>query len=31
MSAVLAVTPVADVLLDLFVVLLAAKVGDELF
>jgi regulator of RNase E activity RraA len=31
MSAVLAVTPVADVLLDLFVVLLAAKLGDELF
>ncbi len=30
-SLVLAVTPVADVLLDLFVVLLAAKAGDELF
>ena len=31
MNVVLAVTPVADVLLDLFVVLLAAKAGDELF
>ncbi len=31
MSPVLAATPVGDVLLDLFVVLLAAKAGDELF
>jgi Kef-type K+ transport system membrane component KefB len=31
MSVVLAVTPVADVLLDLFIVLLAAKAGDEIF
>ncbi len=31
MRLVLAATPVADLLLDLFVVLLAAKAGDELF
>jgi Kef-type K+ transport system membrane component KefB len=30
-APVLAATPVADVLLDLFVVLLAAKIGDEIF